>query len=154
MCVGPVGTLSCDDFDPRAIILQVNNRVVASTACGNQVVSVSGNFILPTCLTNACDIINFTGNPTICEGGTVFIFGQVVDCNGLPIGNATVDFTVDDPSLGVVSPDPTTTDGFGFFFPVFTSTNGPGTATVTATVVGTSVTEDFVITIVPCFYKF
>ncbi|WP_428912154.1 hypothetical protein [Niallia sp. Krafla_26] len=150
VCVGPTGTLSCDDFDPRAIIPNVTNQTITQTACGNRVVSVSGNFILPTCLTNACDIINFTGNPTICEGETAFIFGQVVDCNGLPIGNATVDFTVDDPSLGVVSPDPTTTDGFGFFFTQFTSTNGMGTVTVTATVVGTSVTEDFVINIVTC----
>ena len=151
VCVGPAGTLSCDDFDPRAIIPDVTNQVISPTACKNRVVSVSGNFILPTCVTNACDIINFTGDLTICEGDTPEIFGQVVDCNGLPITNATVDFTVDDPSLGDVSPDSTTTtNNFGFFFTTFTSTNGPGTATVTATVVGTSVTEDFVFNIVTC----
>ena len=150
VCVGAAGTLSCDNFDPRAILPQVTNLETRLTGCGNRVVSVSGDFILPTCIENACDIINYTPNSTICEGESTFIFGQVVDCNGLPIGNATVDFTIDDPSLGNVSPDPTTTDGSGFFFTYFTSTNGPGVATITATVGCTSLTEDFVVNINTC----
>lgn len=151
VCVGPSSTLSCEDFDPRAILSQITFFDIRTTACNNnRVLSIGGNFILPTCLSNACDIINFTFNQTICEGQTGFIYGILVDCDGLPIGNTTVDFTIDNPGLGSVSPNPTTTNGSGFFFTNFTSTNGPGVATITAAVEGTSVTEDFVVNIVAC----
>ena len=149
VAVGPTGTLNCNDFDPRLIFPIFSLSTPIRTECGNRVVSASGDFILPTSVTNACDIIQlFSEN--ICEGGSALIVGAVVDCNGLPIGNATVNFTVDDPDLGNVNLNSITTDFTGTFFVFFESTNGPGTVTVTATVEGTNVTEDFVITINDC----
>lgn len=153
-CVAPASTLDCEDFDINNTPLPVINLSASNpipTPCGNHIIPVEGDFVLPTCETAACSIIDFVVDPvTICEDDSFFIFGLVVDCNGLIIENATVNFTVSDPSLGDVNPDSITTNLSGFFSTRFTSTNGPGTVTVIATVEGTNITEDWTINIIDC----
>lgn len=150
-CITQDNSLNCNDFDVNNIF--VINHAFSNpipTPCGGNMVIVSGDFVLPTCGTAACSIFRLSGDQTICEGFGTTIFGQVLDCNGLPVGNATVNFTVSDPSLGDVDPDTITTDPFGFFGIGFSSINGPGTVTVTGTVEGTSVMQNWIVNIDPC----
>jgi hypothetical protein len=81
---------------------------------------------------------------TICASGTgtpneSVLTGQVLVDGSPPPAGTPVSFTVSNPLLGTVIPNPTMTDAFGNFSAVFTATDGPTPGvTITATALGVS----------------
>lgn len=111
-------------------------------------------FTFPSCNGEAAEILSFRAIPsTVCAAGTgtnttSTLFGYVVDENGTPIAGAEVTFTIDDPTLGSISPNPATTNQTGSFFVTFTAGTNTGTATITAEVDG--VTASTQIQVIDC----
>lgn len=89
--------------------------------------------------------------PTICAFGTgsntSTLTGQVLVNGSPPPAGTMVFFTVSAPNI--VALNPALTDAFGNFTAIFTATDGPGPAAVTATALGTSSTP-VAISIVDC----
>lgn len=95
-------------------------------------------------------ITNFGGLSVICAGDATAINGRVIDFNGQPISNASVNFALSDPTLGSLTTNPQTTDANGFFSTTFTSNGAIGTVTITASAAGTNATATTSLTILTC----
>ncbi|WP_353957827.1 hypothetical protein [Peribacillus sp. NJ4] len=80
---------------------------------------------------------------------TSTLTGQVLVNGSPPPAGTQVFFTVDNPALGTVAPNPALTDASGNFTATFTSTDGSGTVMITASALGAS-SNTVTITIVNC----
>ncbi|MEI4800328.1 hypothetical protein ACIGHG_09945 [Bacillus sp. NPDC077411] len=92
-------------------------------------------------LATTAPIITLNADPTtICTSGTgpntSTLTGQVLVGGSPPPAGTPVSFTVDNPALGTVAPNPAVTDAFGNFTATFTAIDGPGTVMITATALG------------------
>ncbi|WP_340456222.1 hypothetical protein [Peribacillus butanolivorans] len=90
---------------------------------------------------------------TICSLGTgpntIILSGNVLVDGGVPVAGIPVVFTVA-PAIGTTVPPATTTDASGNFSTVFTAIDGPGIATVTATLPTFGATISIAVNIVDC----
>lgn len=137
-------TSTIQSIDGPAINLQITAHILGSTTT-----ATASTNIIP-CTSSACAIINTSPILTVCAGGgTVAVEGTVVDCFGDNIPNATVNFIQGNTSNGILTTLTTTTDTNGHFSVNYIGLI-PGPNSVTATVQGTSVTTNYIITTIVC----
>ena len=97
-----------------------------------------------------CVNITLEADPTTIILGIEFtstLSGQVLVNGSPPPVGTPVSFTVDNPLLGIIAPNPTFTDALGNFTATFTSTDGPGTVMITASALG-GISDPVTVTIV------
>ncbi|MFI8706706.1 hypothetical protein ACIGHG_06405 [Bacillus sp. NPDC077411] len=110
---------------------------VIATALG-----ASSNTVTIT-INNCQTTITLVGPGSICSLGTGsntgILTGQVLVNGSPPPPGTSVSFTINNPALGTIAPNPALTDLSGNFTATFTATNGPGLVTVTATAFGAAI---------------
>ncbi|QST01054.1 Ig-like domain-containing protein [Pontibacillus sp. ALD_SL1] len=158
LCVLPDDREECIDLSQtvgRAVVESIQDIPCGEDpAGGGTLVTIKITFTFPSCNQEPAAFTQYRASrSTICQDGTgtpdsTSLFGYVVDENGTPVEGAMVSFTVDDPTLGSVSPNPAMTDSNGRFNATFSAESNSGTATITAEVNG--VEQDVSITVQDC----